>query len=90
LGNINYQQGLYAKAAESYRKSLDGFRALREGPYAYEVKKKLAMALEASGEQTQALALWSEVQQEATAASRAEDLVQAKTSIARIYGKQGK
>jgi tetratricopeptide (TPR) repeat protein len=90
LGNINYQQALYPKAAESYRKSLDGFKALKENQAAYEVKKKLAMALEASGEQAQALTLWTEVQQEATVASRAEDLVQAKTSIARIYGKQGK
>jgi len=90
LGNINYQQALYAKAAESYRKSLDGFRALNENQAAYEVKKKLATALEASGDQAQALTLWTEVQQEAEAASRAEDLVQAKTSIARIYGKQGK
>jgi tetratricopeptide (TPR) repeat protein len=90
LGNINQQQGLYTKAVESYRKALDGFGMLGEKGLAYEVKKKLAASLEANGEQAPALAMWTEVQQEATATSRAEDLVLAKSAIARIYGKQGK
>ncbi|MES2733758.1 MAG: histidine kinase [Bacteroidota bacterium] len=90
LGNINYEQGLFAKAVENYRKCMEGFSALGDASARYEARRKLAAALEANGETANALAQWNEVLQEATTSARLEDKVQAKTSIGRLYEKQGK
>lgn len=90
LGDINYQQALYAKSVENYQKSLEGFKTLGESTLVYETKKKLAAALEATNQYASALNFWKEIQQDALLKARPEDEVNAKTSLARIYEKQGK
>jgi hypothetical protein len=90
LGDINYDQALYGKAADNYRQALTVFARAGHADLAYPVKKRLADALEAGGDYPGALTQWEQVQQEATATGRAEDVVAAKTAIARLHGKQGK
>ncbi len=90
LGDINYDQALYAKAIENYRKALAVAARLGDPDLAYPVKKRLADALEAAGDYPAAIVQWNEVQQEATVTSRSEDVVRAKTAIARLHARQGK
>ncbi|MBD0257966.1 MAG: histidine kinase [Cytophagales bacterium] len=90
LGDINSDQALYGKAVENYRKALAVSTRLGDPDLAYPVKKRLADALEAAGDYPAALVQWDEVQQEATVFSRPEDVVRAKTAIARLHAKQGK
>jgi tetratricopeptide (TPR) repeat protein len=72
LGDINYDQALYGKAAENYRKALEVFDRAGHHDLAYPVKIRLADALEAGGNYPAALAQWEEVQQEAAATGRPE------------------